>query len=655
MSSSGSENDKEPIFGSEKSRMGEAKVIGPADPKEIMEVTVMLRHADPNHALAISRENTNRTPAERRYLTREEFATAYGASPNAVEKVKRFAREYGLRIVEDNAAQRVVKLSGNVESFSKIFGVKLTRYEHPRWGSFRGREGPILIPKEISDVVSSVHGLDNRRQAEPHFVIRQQQDGPRKQLESISPQAWTKSIEYAYNFPTGVNGAGQTIGIIEFGGGYTPADLNKYFSGFGMATPNVIAIPVDHAENNPGSPDDGEVELDVEVAGTVAPGATIAVYFAPNTDQGFIDAVRTSIHDSQYNPKIISISWGSDESGWTDMSRNTMDQLFSEGGQLGITVCVASGDHGSSDFFNLTTGSSTPPDGVEHVDFPASSANVLSCGGTTLNISDVTSEVTWNNNNGWAGGGGVSQKFALPAYQNQAGVPVSPVTKKPGRGVPDVSGNADPNTGYDIIVDGKSVESGGTSAVAPLYAGLIALINQSVGVPQGFINPLLYTHADVFNDITSGGNDTVGRGNFQASPGWDPCTGLGSPKGRALLSALSAPIIIGTGPTPGTACATNQAGDLHVLAIDEKDGLWRTIRKADGSWPFAFGDVQAQTRLIGPNPGIGPIKYAACATNQAGDLDVLAIDEKDGLWHTIRKADGTWPFAFGDVQAALPI
>jgi kumamolisin len=299
---------------------------------------------------------------------------------------------------------------------------------------------------------------------------------------------------------------------------------------------------VDNGKNQPGSDADGEVMLDIEVAGAIAHGSKIAVYFAPNTDQGFIDAITDAAHDSRRKPSVISISWGGPEDSWTEQGRTAMNAALQDAATLGVTVTAASGDDGSTD------GQS---DGKLHVDFPASSPFVLACGGTTLKASGsrISSETVWNEvaNNEGAGGGGISVEFARPAYQNNATVPVNPQTKKAGRGVPDVAGNADPTTGYQVLVDGQNQIVGGTSAVAPLWAALVALINQQLGKPVGFLNPILYSmNRAAFNDITSGNNDSGDLGFYSAASGWDPCTGLGSPNGAALLAELQ-----GSTPTSG--------------------------------------------------------------------------------------------------------
>jgi len=298
----------------------------------------------------------------------------------------------------------------------------------------------------------------------------------------------------------------------------------------------VTAVGVGGAANSPGQDADGEVELDIEVVGGVAPGAAQVVYFADNTDQGFIDAISQAVHATP-TPVAVSISWGQSEDQWSEQSRTAMDQAFADAAALGVTVMAAAGDNGSSD----------DPSGQTqvHCDFPASSPNALACGGTKL-IGDmtsyaITSEVVWNelSSNEGAGGGGVSDVFPVPSYQASAGVPGSASGGAAGRGVPDVAGNADPVTGYLVVVDGKREPIGGTSAVAPLWAGLVARLAQATGKKFGLLQPLLYAGvpagavAPGFNDIVEGNN-----GAYKAGPGWDACTGLGSPNGAALLTRL---------------------------------------------------------------------------------------------------------------------
>ncbi len=463
-------------------------------------------------------------------IVHAKFAAKYGADPAAISMVERFAHSAGLTVVESSVAKRRVVLTGPTEKVAAAFGAKLVCYRSTSSDStnYRGRTGSLTIPVELESHVMAVLGIDNRPIAHAHIRRRPKQTPT---TTYTPPQVAT-----LYNFPNGVTASGQTVGLIELGGGYQASDLQTYFSQLNVTEPSVTAVSVDGGTNSPGSQADGEVMLDIEVVGSVAPGVNIAVYFAPNTDQGFIDAITDAVHDTSRKTSVVSISWGGPEDSWTQQSQTAMNAALQDAATLGVTVLVAAGDNGSSD------GES---DGKLHVDFPASSPYALACGGTKLESSGstISSETVWNETASQEGatGGGVSAVFALPSYQSSANVPAEPNTKFVGRGVPDVAGNADPSTGYQVIIDGQSEIVGGTSAVAPLWAALIALINQQIGTSLGFVNPQLYPLGESdFHDITSGNNDDSGLGYYSAGPGWDACTGLGSPNGSALLAALTA-------------------------------------------------------------------------------------------------------------------
>ena len=515
-----------PLAGSERRPLERARKSGKLDPEETARVTLVLRPRAPDRELSLVRRLGSQLPQDRSYPTRSEFEKAFGSTRDELAKVQDFARDNSLKVVESSLSKRSVVLSGTIEQVSGAFNVSLSRYEHPERGAFRGRVGPVYLPPELAPSLSAVLGLDNRPQGRTHFRIR---------------PAATAGISYTphqvgalYDFPSALNGSGQTLGILELGGGYFPKDIQAYFSGLGVAPPSVTSVSVDGASNSPtGDPNgpDAEVLLDIEVAGANAPKAKVLVYFAPNTDSGFVDAVNGALHDAQGMPAVISISWGSAESEWTSQGIRALDQAFQDASALGVTVCAASGDGGSSD--GVT-------DGLAHVDFPASSPYVIGCGGTRLNAAGgkITSQVVWDDlPNGGATGGGVSDVFPLPSWQAAAGVPPSANPGgRVGRGVPDVSGDADPQTGYSVLVDGQQITVGGTSAVAPLWTGLLTLFNQGIGKPLGYINPLLYgkASAPAFRDVLSGTN-----GAYDAGPGWDACTGWGSPDGAKLLGVMS--------------------------------------------------------------------------------------------------------------------
>jgi kumamolisin len=458
------------------------------------------------------------------HLSREEFASGYGAANADIEAVKTFANQYGLEVGAVDIGRRSIQLSGTLGAMSTAFGATVGVYQPLSGDRYHAQEGGLTLPPELDGVVTGVFGLDQRPQAQPHFRPRASATMPYK-----PPQ-----VAAAYNYPAGTTGRGECAALIELGGGFREDDLSDYFSSLGIPMPSVEAVGVLSAENMPGKPNspDGEVMLDIEVLGSVAPGASIAVYFAPNTDQGFIDAVTTAVHDTVRRPSVLSISWGSAEVTWTPQAMQQMEQAFAAAAAMGVTVTVAAGDNGSGDGVS---------DGLAHVDFPASAPHALACGGTRLEISSgqITAETVWNDGpDAGAGGGGISTVFPVPAYQQGANIPPSANPGgQVGRGVPDICGDADPDTGYLIRVDGEEITVGGTSAVAPLWAGLIALMNQSLGRPVGFVHPYLYSAAgkSSLHDITTGNN-----GAYSARPGWDPCTGLGSPNGAQLLAMMPA-------------------------------------------------------------------------------------------------------------------
>lgn len=518
------------LRGSEKHILRGVREIGPVEPSERIDITLVLRRNPISATNRRSAEDLGRVPAGRRvHLSREQLATTSGASDEDVRRIEEFAREYGLDVRSTSIARRSLVLSGTAERISEAFDVELKRYEHPimRGVTFRGRTGPLYIPEYLSEIVVAVLGLDNRPQATPH--MRPLLPGQEAAV-SYSPPKLAK----VYDFPMQENGNGQCIGIIELGGGENESDLETYFQNLGLATPKITVVSVDGGNNEPtGDPTgpDGEVMLDIEVAGSVANGASIALYFAPNTDQGFVDAVTTAINDDQNKPSVISISWGGAENTWTAQAIDALNQALDDAASVGVTVCCASGDGGSSD------GES---DGLAHVDFPASSPYVIGCGGTSLPSPSPSSEVVWNDlstGNG-ATGGGISAVFSVPSWQSSANVPPSANGGgKTGRGVPDVAGDADPFTGYSVRVDGQDTVLGGTSAVAPLWAGFITMVNQKLGHSIGYANPILYggSVSSDFHDITKGNN-----GAYSAKAGWDACTGLGSPNGSTILNAILA-------------------------------------------------------------------------------------------------------------------
>jgi kumamolisin len=533
-----------PIHGSELAHLAGARSIpGRLNLNEVAEVALFVRGAAAGDDLQADVHNLGSARVrERQYLSRRSLSDKYGADSADLAAIASFANGAGLTIEAISPAHRMVRLAGPLGSLAQAFNVQFSLYQSPQ-GSYRGYTGAVHVPDTISSIVKGVFGLDNKPQSTYHLrklPSKQpfQRRGPYGAAAAAATQSYAPNeVASLYNFPTDVDGTGVCIGILEFGGGFNPSDLNTYFQSLGIATPQVAAVSVGRAVNRPipgpNSPDD-EVMLDIEVVGAIAPAAQIVVYFAPNTNLGWWLAINTAINDSYHNPSVISISWGGPENSWSPAVIDAINYEFQAAGTLGITICTAAGDSGFTD--------GGIPASQAHVDFPASSPYVLSCGGTRLHSSGgkVVAESVWNDlpTNG-ATGGGVSAVFPVPSYQTSANVP--PSVNPPGamgRGVPDVAGDADPNTGYRIRVHGQEAVIGGTSAVAPLWAALCALINQKLGSPVGFMNSLLYSQGLAgkgFTDIVKGDN---GSGGYVAGPGWDACTGLGTPDGTALSVLL---------------------------------------------------------------------------------------------------------------------
>jgi kumamolisin len=493
------------LCGSHRQHPRHSAAAGQPASDEIIEITLVLKR----------REAAPEIASAETFLSHTELAQLHGADLADIDAVEKFASEHHFSIVRTDAAARSVTISGRCSAMAAAFGADL---ELRRLGEnvFRSRQGHLYVPESLAGSVVAVLGFDQRPVAGTYY---------RFHARDAQPAYYTpRQLAQIYNFPQNT-GQNQTIALIELGGGFNNSDLQNYWKQLGSSNVSTTAVSVDGAQNSPtGDPNgpDGEVVLDIEVAGGVAPDARIVVYFAPNTDQGFLDAINAAIHDTVRNPSVISISWGSPESEWIPQAMNAFNAAFHDAALLGISVCAAAGDNGSSD---------GEQDGRNHVDFPASSPWVLACGGTRLQASGgkIQSETVWNDGtNGGATGGGISAHFSRPGYQS--GLKIS------GCGVPDVAAVADPETGYLVFVDGEQGIVGGTSAVAPLWAGLIALCNEQLGKRLGWFHPALYstlTRHKALHDITSGTN-----GAFKAGPGWDACTGLGSPDGQAILELL---------------------------------------------------------------------------------------------------------------------
>lgn len=526
--------------GSERAALPDAEPIGTVPAEDIVTFTMVLRRKADLPTALVEGPDT---------VTIEEFAQQYGADPDDITLVTDILGAAGATITSQHVSSRRIQCSAPASVVETLFGTTLSWVRSPspitdELVVHRARSGTLHLPAALAGIVTAVVGLDNRPQIRPYI----QTVAPDSVPTSYTPP----QLATVYAFPA-ADGAGQTVAILEFGGGYNPDDLNTYFRNLGLTPPPITAVSVDGAKNSPGDQADAEVALDIEVVGAVVPKAAQLVYFAPNTDQGFVDACSQSVHATP-TPTAVSISWGGSEDMWSDQTRKAVDQVFADAAALGVTICVSSGDDGSR-------GAQT--DGVPHADFPASSPHALAVGGTHLEADPDTGEISvenvWNGGPGATTGGGISDVFGVPSWQAAVGVPLratkdpTPSTSAPkpvgapiqaqataaataGRGVPDVAADADSATGYKIRVYGQDTVVGGTSAAAPLWAALVVRYSQILGVKLGLLQPVLYDGvtaghaAPGLRDITSGNN-----GAYTAGPGWDPCTGLGVPIGPDLL------------------------------------------------------------------------------------------------------------------------
>jgi len=563
--------------GSTRHAVPKAKYLQKSDPKSAIQVSIYVRRnpTPPGKSLALLGDMNDKLPQQRSYATEAQFNETFGASQGDLDKVAAWAKSAGLNVADSSIPMRRVLVKGTIANISKAFGVQLNDYEHPQTGKFRGREGEVHIPAALAGIITGVFGLDTRHVGRPRIRKGNARPVDVDEFRAASAKTSARSIAHAspttpfpgtffppevavlYNYPSNLAGAGQNVAIFAFNGtgpdlhgGYRLAALKTYFEQvLGGTTPAIKDVVVQGPGNDPGpdSPSSsqngdatGEVMLDMCVVGSVAPRANIFMYFTEFTSQGWLDGLNQAITDAN-KIDVISISYGNPEDdpdgAWTAMGVQQVNQIFEAASAKGITICCASGDDGSSDQVN--TGA--------HVDFPASSPFVLGVGGTKLVASSaspqaIVSEVVWNESmqSEGATGGGVSAVFTKPSYQSAVNVPPSAnAPHRIGRGVPDVAAVADPVTGVVVIrVDGKQLEPiGETSAAAPMWAALIARLNQGLAANCGFLNTLIYSSQfpkNAFHDITSGNN-----GAYKAATGWDACTGFGTPDGEAMLQGLS--------------------------------------------------------------------------------------------------------------------
>jgi kumamolisin len=639
---------------SERYRSPDARFLGPADPNESFEVTIVLRRRPDGEKPPDFNDFAKEKMFSRKRPSAEEFAEKYGAAPEELERVAAFARAQGLRVVATNAAHRTAVVSGTAAQMSRAFAVDLGRYErtgrHGRFAkpvteTYRGREGYVSVPEEIAPLVVGVFGLDNRN------ITKRSLTGDPPGTTTVT----VPEVRSLYNFPTN-SAAGETIAIFSEGG-YALSDIEKYFSNLGMPTPTITDIAVDASNGSA----DIETTQDICIAGSAAPGAAIAVYFTTYDQKGWVDLINRVVSPEPGDPNCSVLSNSFYVSNGDDAATlaaegisvawiEAVSAAFQDAATMGVTICIASGDTGAQ---------SKVGDGKAHVQYPVSDPWVLGCGGTTVGAisGDSFEEYVWNDTfvigsftSTGATGGGVSDYFPLPSYQSSAGVPVSLNTGNRGRGVPDVAADASPNSGYyPIYCENASLfgypnpfAGNGTSASAPLNAGLIAVLNAALGARIGYLNPTLYALGntvvrDIFGPPGPANNSLGGVTGYPAGHGWNACTGWGVINGQELLSALKG---FGTlwesfgAPTPGVlgAPVVGQNADkrLEVFAATKDGGLWHKWETSpSGPWSQWVALVGTQPLASGPPQVV---------SNADGRLEVFGMQSGGVLWHTWQTA-----------------
>jgi kumamolisin len=509
----------------------------PGGPSEVAELTIRVRSR--GDLKKLEREvyaQAARPLTERRYFSHDELDAKYGARPGDFEVIESVASQHGLAVVRRSSSERSIVLRGQMPDLLKAF---------PSNGE--------LNDAELTEVVTGVHGYHTQPQGQSTAHV----PAPAPNRQNPLTRLTATDVAASYSFPNSrranLNGAGQTVAFIELGGGYRRADLNRYFESLGQTTPRITAVSVDGGTNTPlPQPDQDTLEVmqDLEIAGAVVPDARFVVYFAADqTDRGLVDAISAAVHDSTHHPGVISISWGEPEECRSQEAISACHELFIEAAALGITVCASSGDHGTADLDGDQWANS---DKEIHVHHPACDPFVLACGGTMIKNGK---EVAWNEDTpfgphqflggGWATGGGISKVFPVPGYQKNVKLPESLASNwtGTGRGVPDIAMRA--TNSYVLRVGGRQPPvTGGTSAVAPLMAALVAQLNQATRSRVGYLNPFLYANSTngIFSDVIGGNNAIPGATpGYEACEGWDACTGWGTPVGTALSGALRDP------------------------------------------------------------------------------------------------------------------
>ncbi len=472
------------------------------------------------------------SPDYRRFLRADEIGARFGLSDADLERVTAWAAAHGLVVTATSPQRLAVSVVGPAGTIERLFGVALRDFIDRAGRTFQAPLGEPRVPRALDGLVAGVDGLDTRPSERPAFrgpIAAGPEDG-------MTPPIIDRVYELEGLRALGLNGEGQTVAIVSLDT-FDPDDIKAFDRLAGTSGPAVKRVAVNGGVNSPGDGQD-EVSLDIEVIRAVAPKAQILDYEAPNQSGSIAAVIDRIVKDGRAD--IVSISWGSCEAGRSASSLARMASSLAAAAAAGISVFVASGDHGAYDCID-----SDRSDLRVSVDSPAGDVNAIGVGGTLLSMLDDgtwVDEVAWEEPlTGWGPGGGLSGVYPRPAWQTGVGVDNSRSNGK--RQVPDVAAAADPISGFLTVSAGEKGAAGGTSAASPFWAGLSVLVRQLAqkdGLDGlGPLGPTLYRVAAsqpagaVFHDVTRGGNLLD-----DAAPGWDYATGLGSPRGTPLAHAI---------------------------------------------------------------------------------------------------------------------
>lgn len=501
----------------------------PTPTKEI-ELTLHLRSKPLTTATtAIYAATLTDLPSRRRYPTHTELADVMGGYPEDLAAITAYFQQFTIRVKASSPVLSTVTLTGSIANFERALHTQVAAFQDGYRGHFLAATAPYQLPAQLLEVVQHVQPLQPPLRKESRLPVRPLPPQPpaTEDVAAEAPPAPGYSLPdlaKAYDFPAGTTGEGQVIGFVELGGKLNQADLRQFFTSLGIKKPRIVEVGTPPASTGPTEyVNNAEVSLDIQVAGALAPLARLVVYYGTT----LLEALQAIVSDEANKPSVVSISWAAPEAAYSAAELAQLNTLLYQASVLGISIVAASADHGACN------GGTTPS-----VWLPAANPLVLGCGGTTAAIADgvLMSEVVWNELDGkYASGGGYSQLYIQPTYQNQA-VASYPYQRAPTRGVPDVAALANMVDGYRVVIAGQVQSAGGTSGATPFVATLLALLSEKLGYRLGHLNEVFYSLAGTgaFRPITQGNNQ-----GYAAAPYWNPCTGLGSPVGEQLLALLT--------------------------------------------------------------------------------------------------------------------